>query len=165
MVLGAQLLGQAGALEKRYVAQSSTYGPESRGTPCRAEVIISDEPIDYPYVTDADFLVALAQEGYDSFSRDVKDTIVFDPKFVAPGADVTIRHVPITATEIASKELGTKAVANVIIISALAAHASLVSKESLAEAIRVTVRSNLCELNLKALEFGRKQTTEVKTHV
>ncbi len=165
VVLSAQLLGQAAIIEKKHVAQSSAYGPESRGTPCRAEVIISDEPIDYPYVTEADFLIALDQDGYDRFSGDVGDTILFDPKAVSPHERMTVRHIPIPATEISSREPGGKAAANVIIISALAAYVSLVSKKSLTEAIEMTVRKGFCRPNLKALELGWRLGLEVEAHV
>ncbi|MFQ5862513.1 MAG: 2-oxoacid:acceptor oxidoreductase family protein [Candidatus Brocadiales bacterium] len=165
IVLSAQLLGQAGAIEKKYVAQSSTYGPESRGTPCRAEVIISDEPIDYPYVTEADFLITLAQEGYDRFCADVRGAILFDPKGVSPDARVTTKQIPIPATEISSRELDSKAVANIVILSALVAHTSLVSKDSLKEAIEVTIGKKFRELNLKALELGWRLGLEVEAHV
>ncbi len=165
VVLSARLLGQAGAVEKKYVAQSSTYGPESRGTLCRAEVIISDEPIDYPYATDANFLIALAQEGYDRFSGDVREAIMFDPKGVSPPSQTTTKHIPINATEISSKELGKRAVANVIILSALVAHTSLVPKDSLRKAIEITMGERFHKLNLKALELGWKLGLEVETHV
>lgn len=165
VVLSARLFGQAGVIEKRYAAQSSTYGPESRGTLCRAEVIISDEPIDYPYVTEADFLIALAQEGYEKFSGNVKDAILFDPKVVSPRAGMTARHIPIPATEIVLKELGNKAVTNIIMLSALAGCTSLVSKESLTEAVRMTVGKDFYELNLKALELGWKLGLEVEANV
>lgn len=164
VVLIARLLGQACALDKKYAAQSSTYGPESRGTPCRAEVVISGEPIDYPYVTEADFLIALAQGGYEEFSRDVRDTVLFDPKAVSPRAETAVRHVPIPAAETASRELGGRAASNVIMLSALAAYASLVSKESLAEAVRITVGEKFLELNLKALELGWRLGLEVEAN-
>ncbi|HHT9134791.1 MAG TPA: 2-oxoacid:acceptor oxidoreductase family protein, partial [Candidatus Avalokitesvara rifleensis] len=160
-VLSARLLGQAGVIEKKYAAQSSTYGPESRGTLCRAEVIISDEPIDYPYITEADFLIALAQEGYEKFSDNVKDTILFDPKVVSPHVQTTTRHIPIPTTEIVLKELGNKTVTNIIMLSALAGCTSLVSKESLAEAVRITVGKEFYELNLKALDLGWRLGLEV----
>lgn len=165
VVLCARLLGQAGAIEKKYVAQSSTYGPESRGTLCRAEVIISEEPIDYPYVTETDFLIALAQEGYDRFSGNVTDAIIFDPKGVSPNARITTKHIPIPATGTSAKEFGSKAVANVVILSALAAHTSLVSKDSLKQAIEKTVGEKFHELNIKALELGWRVGLEVEAHV
>lgn len=165
VVLSARLLGQAGVIEKKYAAQSSTYGPESRGTLCRAEVIISDEPIDYPYVTEADFLIALAQDGYKNLSGNVKDAILFDPKAVCPHARATTKHIPIPATEIALRELDGKAVSNVIILSALVAHTSLVSKESLTEAVRITVGKEFHELNLKALDLGWRLGLEVEANV
>lgn len=165
VVLSARLLGQAGVIEKKYVAQSSTYGPESRGTLCRAEIIISDEPIDYPYVTEADFLIALAQDGYKNFSGNVKDAILFDPGVVSPHVQTTTRHIPIPATKIVLKELGNKTVTNIIMLSALAGCTSLVSKESLTEAVRITVGKEFYELNLKALELGWRLGLEVEANV
>ena len=45
VVFAAQLLGRAGVLEGWFVSQSSFYGPESRGTLCYADVILSRESI------------------------------------------------------------------------------------------------------------------------
>ena len=42
--------------------QSQSYGPESRGGSSKADVIISDEDIDYPEVKRPDVLLVMAQE-------------------------------------------------------------------------------------------------------
>jgi len=41
---------------------------EARGGACRSEVVISDEPIHYPLIEEADILVAMSQEALDKQS-------------------------------------------------------------------------------------------------
>lgn len=164
MVLSAQLLGQAAVIDKRCVAQSSAYGPESRGTPCRSDIIISEQPIDYPYVTEIDILITLSQEGYDNFAQSTKESVFFDPQLVSPSTLSKARHFPIPATETASKELRTRLAANVIILSACAAQTALVSKDSLTRAIEMTLGERHRALNLKALELGWDLGSKVETY-
>lgn len=164
MVLGARLLGQAAVIEKRSAAQSSTYGPESRGTPCHSEVVISDAPIDYPYVTEADILLALSQEGYERFAEGTREAIFFDPKLVTPRADIKPRQLPIPSFDASQKELGSVMAANVVILGACAASTSIVKRASLEKAIEMTVAKKHLSLNLKALELGWELGREVEAH-
>ena len=55
VILASVLLSKAYGLEENYnIAQTQSYGPEARGGACKAEVVISDEEIDYMKVNKAD---------------------------------------------------------------------------------------------------------------
>jgi 2-oxoglutarate ferredoxin oxidoreductase subunit gamma len=54
--------------DKKESTLVQAYGPESRGGACNAQVIISENPIHYPYVTSPNILLALSQAGYDKFA-------------------------------------------------------------------------------------------------
>ncbi len=63
MVLAGRLLGKAAALfDGKEAVCTQTYGPEARGGASRADVVISDSPIDYPFVVEADVLAVFLQE-------------------------------------------------------------------------------------------------------
>ena len=49
-----------------------SYGPESRGGACSAQVTIADSEIHYPYIEQPDILVAMSQAGYEKY----KDALV-----------------------------------------------------------------------------------------
>ena len=60
IVLVARLLGKAAALfDGKEAVSTQTYGPEARGGAARADVVISDTAVDYPFVTEADALAGL----------------------------------------------------------------------------------------------------------
>ena len=45
------ILAAAAVHDGKYAIQSQSYGPEARGGSSKAEVVISEEPIDYPKAT------------------------------------------------------------------------------------------------------------------
>lgn len=154
VVFAAQLLGGAGVLEGWHVSQSSFYGPETRGTLCYGDVILSREAIDFPFVTRPDILLALCQEGYDRFARDTAMLVFFDSGRVKPEPSIKTEHFSIPAEEMAHKELGKKVVANLITLAACCAKTGIVSKESLIKAMEEVTEESNRPINLKALEWG-----------
>ena len=58
LITAGIILAAAAAEYTQYNAtQTQSYGPESRGGASKADVIISDEDIDYPEMKTADYLV------------------------------------------------------------------------------------------------------------
>ena len=49
-----------------------SYGPESRGGACSAQVIVSDAVIQYPYINTPDVLVCMSQSAYDKYKDQLK---------------------------------------------------------------------------------------------
>ena len=66
MVIG-QLLTYAGMLEGKNVSWIPSYGPEMRGGTANCSIIISDEPIGAPIVTEASAVVAMNLPSLDKF--------------------------------------------------------------------------------------------------
>ena len=58
VVMAGRLLGGAAFSEGKRVSGTSSYGAAARGGECRSEVLISDAPIAFPFLTMADVLVA-----------------------------------------------------------------------------------------------------------
>jgi 2-oxoglutarate ferredoxin oxidoreductase subunit gamma len=164
MMLAGLLIGKAAALyDGKEAVLSQSYGPEARGGASNADVIISDEPIDYPLVTRPDHLVAMFQEAYDRYRPDlVKDGIlVIESDLVRPSADEgPYRGIP--ATRIA-EELGRRIVANVVMVGFFSGATGLISPQAGEQSIRNTVRPRLVDLNLKAFnagyDYAKKQET------
>ena len=68
IALAGSLLGKAAALyDGKEAVFTQTHGPEARGGASRADVIIGDQPIAYPFVTRPDILAVLFQEAYEKF--------------------------------------------------------------------------------------------------
>jgi len=156
IVLAGTILGQAAFSDGKWVSNTNSYGSAARGGACRAEVVISDRPIIFPYVVAADTLIAMYQTAYDKYIERVKPgegVVIYDER-VIPEEMKGLEHVGIPATETAVEELRNGTVANVIILSAAVDMTELVSKKALESAIREIVPERLKQLNLKAMDIG-----------
>ena len=155
VVTVGRLLGKAASLfDGKEAVCTQTYGPEARGGASRADVVISDSPVDYPFVTDADALVVMFQEAYARFHSCLRPggTLIVDSELVqSVEGDENIHSIP--ATKIA-EELGSKVVANIVMLGYLIETTGVVSRESVEQAIRTTVREKLVNIDLKALDAG-----------
>ncbi len=159
VVLAGLLLGEAGVADGRYVAGSNSYGAQARGSGCKAEVVFSDAPIDFPHLTTADILVAMSQGSYDQYCTDMKPEtglILYDQSQVTPKEDLAVRQVGIPATESALKKLKNKQVANIVLLGALIELTGVVSSEGIERAMEKHVNERFRRLNLEALESGRQ---------
>ncbi len=158
IVLAGTILGHAGINDGKWVTGSSSYGSEARGSACRAEVIISDEPIVFPHVTRPDILIAMSQEAYDKYIKDMGrdgETVIYDEEMVCT-AEVGLRQLGFPASSVATKELGNKLVANMVILGIVAEVTKIVSQNALLSAIEKNVPQRFKALNLRAAELGLK---------
>ena len=155
IILAGYMLGKAAALyDGKEAVFTQAYGPEARGGACSADLVISDEPIDYPLVTRPDLVVCMSQEAFNRYGVDAAEgaKLVVDTDLVVSATGKEwLRHIP--ATRLAG-ELGNRMVANVIMLGFLSATTGVVRREALEEAIRTTVKPALLELNLKAFACG-----------
>ena len=106
IIIAGTILGHAGVNDGKWIAGSSSYGALARGGPSRADVILSDKPIIFPYLIEADILIALSQEAYDTYIEDVKHNgvVIYDEQLVSP-RDIGLKQKDIPATNVAIEEL------------------------------------------------------------
>lgn len=158
IVTAGYILGKAAALFDHYhVTFVKSYGPESRGGACSAQVIISDEEINYPRLIAPELLVAMSQEAYVKYVDELAGggLLLIDKDLVELNDhrdDIDIRAIP--ATRIAEGELGRKIVANIVMLGFLAANSDAVSKDGLRAAILSSIPKGTEELNTQAFERG-----------
>ena len=168
VILSAVVIGKAGCIyQAGYSTMTQSFGPEARGGACSAQVILSDQPVLYPYVTRPDILVVMSQEAYSLFSPQIKDNglLIIEEDLVRIGelpAGVRVYSIP--ATRIA-EELGKKMVLNIVMVGFFAAVSQVVDPEAMRQAVAASVPEAYRELNLKAfdrgLEYGKKELSEV----
>ena len=72
LITAGIILAEAALLDGKLAIQSQSYGPEARGGASKAEVIISDEAIHFPKVTDPNLLLAMSQEAATKYSHDLQ---------------------------------------------------------------------------------------------
>lgn len=165
IVLAGTLLGQAAFNDKKWVSGTNSYGAAARGGTCRAEVVISDRPITFPHVIEADILIAMYQTAYNKYIGELKrgeGVAIYDELFT-PKEIKGLKSVGIPATRTAIEELNSGMVANVIILSAAVELTGVVTKRALKAAVEATVLERLRDLDLKAVdigfELGRRKVT------
>ena len=149
------ILALAGMYDGKNVSQASTYGPESRGTPSRTDVIFSDSDIDYPYIEKADILIVMAQKAYELYHRDLKESgkLFYDSeKIKIEMPDNNSFAIP--ASGLATKGLNNPLLAGIIMLSAVIKGTGIVSVDSLKRAIKESVPEEYVSINMKAVEIG-----------
>lgn len=160
VVLAGQILGRAAVYDGKHVVQTQSYGAEARGSAAKSEVVISDEKIGFPVIRKCDVLVAMSQSALDLYIKDLKEnaTLLVDEDLVKRipeiKSEVYARAYRIPATEVAETQVGSRIYANVVMLGALTKTTSLVSREAMEKAVKVSVRKDTAKANLKALETG-----------
>jgi len=154
IVLAGKILGMAAALgDHRESTLVQSYGPESRGGACCAQVIISEKTIQYPYVKMADVLVCMSQSAYEKYKSQIKPEgyLITDRDLVNPDGQREV--FDISATRMA-EELGRSMMANIIMIGFVTAITALISEKAAREAVKSSVPKGTEEMNLKAFTRG-----------
>jgi len=156
VVLASIILGRAAILDGKYSTQVASYGSESRGGECRAEVTISGNPIDYPLVDKVQTLVAMSQPALAKYINDLLPggTLLVDPDMIRElpsRKDITVIQVPAAK---AADSLGRRIFENMVMLGALQARTKVVSEKSLLASIGENVPPKTVETNLKAAREG-----------
>jgi len=157
VVLAGTILGYAGINDGKWVAGSSSYGAQARGGYTRSEVIISDKPISFPHIIEADILIAMSQSAYDKYIENVNrgnGIVIYDEPMVSTKKINGLKQIGIPATNTAVKELNNKQVANMLILGVAVGITKIVTKGALISAIEENVPERFKALNLRAVELG-----------
>ena len=161
VILAAAVIGKAAAIfQGGHATMTQSFGPEARGGSSSAQVILSGEPILYPYITRPDILVVMSQEAYTRFSPELKPggILITEQELVRvdkiPGG---VRAYGVPATRLA-EELGRKVVLNIVMVGFFGAVTNLLEPDALRQAVADSVPPAMQKLNLQAfdkgLEFG-----------
>lgn len=163
LILAGIILAEASIKDGKNAVQSQSYGPEARGGASKAEVIISNEEINYPKVKESDLLLALTQLAYNKYIDSLKKggTLVIDSNINhSIRDDINVISIPILDT--ANNKLKKPLVANIIALGAINCISEIVSENSLKSAVLGRVPRGTEALNERALEEGIKLIKEYK---
>jgi 2-oxoglutarate ferredoxin oxidoreductase subunit gamma len=157
VILATTVIGKAACLyENGYATMTQSFGPEARGGAAGAQLVISDQPILYPYVQAPDILVVMSQEAFTKFAPEVRsDGILIVEQDLVQASKVQpgIRLYGVPATRLA-EELGKRMVLNIVMTGFFTAVTGLLASESVKRAILDSVPPHSKELNLKAFDSG-----------
>lgn len=158
IILCSIILADAALMNGAYSAQSQSYGPEARGGACKAEVVVSDEAIDFPKVIKSDFMLALTQASLTKYLPGAKpgSVLMIDNSLELPAAadelGLQVHALPILST--ANDMLKRPMVANIVAAGAINACLKLVDTETLEKAVLKNVPAGTEELNRFAMLAG-----------
>jgi 2-oxoglutarate ferredoxin oxidoreductase subunit gamma len=157
VILSAVVLGKAASIyQNGFATMTQNFGPEARGGACSAQLILSDSPILYPYVTQPDILVVMSQQAYARFSPELKHggVLIVEQDLVrVDGLPGHTQVYSIPATRIA-EELGKRMVLNSVMVGFFTSVTHLLDPEAVRKAVADSVPASFRELNLKAFEKG-----------
>jgi 2-oxoglutarate ferredoxin oxidoreductase subunit gamma len=135
---------------------TQSFGPEARGGACSAQVVLSDSPVLYPYVTHPDILVVMSQEAYTRFAPELEDgslMLVEEDLVRVSNMRAGVRVYGVPATRLA-EELGRRMVLNVVMVGFFGAMTKFVAPDALRAAVADSVPPASKDLNLRAFDKG-----------
>ena len=159
VILAATVIGKAVAIfEGGYATMTQSFGPEARGGSCSAQVILSSDPILYPYVASPDILVVMSQEAFTEFAPQVKPggILITEHELVQMGGVTLpegVRTYGVPATRLA-EEIGRKVVLNIVMVGFFGAVTNLLDPDALRKAVADSVPPAMHKLNLEAFDKG-----------
>jgi len=157
VILSAVVLGKAASIyENGFATMTQNFGPEARGGACSAQLVISDSPVLYPYVTHPDIMVIMSQEAYNRFAHELKPggVLIIEEDLVRVSnlnRDKKIYSIPATRF---AEELGKRMVLNSVMVGFFTAVTKLLGADAVRKAVADSVPPAFRELNLKAFEKG-----------
>lgn len=161
VMLAGQLLVRAGMSKDLEVSWIPSYGPEMRGGTANCAVVLSDEAIGSPLVSDPSVVLALNLPSVEKYLPKVErgGLLIYNSSLVeTPPLRDDLELIAIPANEVAV-ELGSGRVANMVMLGALLAKRPHVKREEIMAALAQTLpphRQNLLPLNEEALRRGEE---------
>ena len=155
IIMTGRILGRSAALgDRKESVFTQSYGPESRGGACSAQVIVSEEPIRYPYVRHLDILICMSQTGYETFVGQMtqKTILLIEQDLVRPNlTECNLFSIPATRM---AEELGRKMMANIIMLGFCIAVTKVVSLNAALDSVAASVPKGTEEVNTRAFKKG-----------
>jgi 2-oxoglutarate ferredoxin oxidoreductase subunit gamma len=151
-----KFLAYAGLEENLNVSWFPSYGPEMRGGTSNCSVIVSESDIGSPLVTDATAIIVMNRPSLDKFEETVVPggVLIMDSDIVNRTPERTDIDVISIPAQTAAEEVGSKKIANMILLGALVEKTKVVPMEALLKALKDHGKEQFYELNKKALEKG-----------
>ena len=157
IIMAAVMIGRAASIfGGKYVTLTQSYGPESRGGACKAEVIVSDERVDYPKVRQPSLVAIMSEEAYRKNISDLSDetTVIIDPDLVQEDQSRTLaRLFRVPATRIAESH-GKRIASNMVMVGAIVALTRVVEVGAVEKAIAKYTPRGTEKLNVDAFRSG-----------
>jgi 2-oxoglutarate ferredoxin oxidoreductase subunit gamma len=161
-----KILAYSGLMEGKEVSWFPSYGPEQRGGTANVTVILSDESISSPIVSEYDVAIILNQPSLNKFEPLVKPggVIIYDPEGIhTPPTRTDISVYKVAAMDMASQMQNQKAF-NMIVLGGLLKVRPVVSIEHVMEGLKKSLperHHKLLPMNEQAIMKGMEIVEQV----
>lgn len=158
MLIG-QLIAYAGMFDGKNVSWVPSYGPEMRGGTANCSVVVSDEPVGSPVISEPSGVIVMNQPSLERFLPVIKSggVLVYNSSLITmKETRDDLQIVAASANDLAT-ELGNSKVANLVVLGAFLQKTKVVTVDGVEKALQKVLpphRHKLIPLNLEALEKG-----------
>jgi 2-oxoglutarate ferredoxin oxidoreductase subunit gamma len=159
IILTGKLLAYSAMIENKEVTHMPSYGAEMRGGTAHCSVIISDQPIASPVVSNPDISLVFNQPSKTKFESKIKNNgkiLINDSLVKEKTKRDDIDAYYIDATNLAD-QIGNVRSANMVMLGALAKITNIVKLETIIDSLSKVISArnrSLIEINTKALKKG-----------
>jgi len=159
MLLG-KILAQTAMFEGKQVTWFPAYGPEVRGGTSHCMVIISDQEIGSPYISQADTLIILNRPSLERFKGKLKENgmLILNSSLATIDKYIKMQVLSFPFTDIAIK-IGNIKVANMVALGCFVAAKKIIKVKNILKVFKsIAPAGNLeiLKINQQALEEGQK---------
>ena len=149
MVMGQLLSYTACETTEKYVTYFPSYGAEMRGGTANCYVVISDDPVGAPKVSQADYVVALNDPSMAKFKNSVAPggTIFVNSSVVTIEEDRQDVHVVEVDAGTIAYELGNLKVLNLVMVGAIIGYTEVLPAENVLQTAFKKLGAKRPELN------------------
>ena len=154
-----KFLAYKGLLSDKNVSWLPSYGPEMRGGTASCSVIISDEEVGSPIISEPDVLIAMNLPSFEKFVPTVKaggiviaDSSLIDAKTAR--TDIDVHYIPATAL---ASDMGKQSLANMVILGKLLKVMGDFNEDEIKTVLAKVIppkKADMLEINLKAMTIG-----------
>lgn len=159
VLFAGKVVAYAALIANKQLSWLPSYGPEMRGGEANCAVVVSDEPIGSPLVSEPPVLVAMNKPSLMKFMpmMPAGGTLLYNASLIEGvelRTDVTV--IPVACNEVA-EQLGNGRVSNMVMLGAIQAATEVVTDDNLVQTLRDWLgekKAHLLDINLKAIEAG-----------
>lgn len=154
-----KILAYSGLMEGKEVTWMPAYGPEQRGGTANVTVIVSDDRISSPILSQYDVAIVLNQPSLDKFESKIKPggILIYDGfGIINPPTRSDISVYRVDAMDKAAEMKNAK-VFNMIVLGAFLSVCPIISHEGMEKALFKTLperHHSMIPLNMEALKVG-----------
>ena len=154
-----KFLAYKGLLADKNVSWLPSYGPEMRGGTASCSVIIRDEEVGSPIISQPDVLIAMNLPSFEKFEPTVKagGIIIADSSLIetkSTRTDIDVYYIPATAL---ASDMGKQSLANMIILGKLLSVMGEFDEENIKTVLSKVIppkKADMLEINMKAMQIG-----------